>query len=240
MNIEDMKLRTLANAPTKVNGIDIHPIRLREIIDYGYSAYNRSLSAITLKRENLINPDYLAQIPTDVGVVDIIFELYDTDFQNIFLDGLKLFLKTEEVTYFKGKGLFVFNKRVSFEDFQEMIGVIKLQNCIISKEEETFVPLNEHAARIRKKMLENRRKIQELNREAPENDSLHLSDLISIVCSNANGIHLLNVFELNMFQFNDQFNRMKLLDEYEVNIQALLHGADAKGIQFTHWISKLK
>nr|WP_307906143.1 hypothetical protein [Clostridium botulinum] len=32
-----------------------------------------------------------------------------------------------------------------------------------------------------------------------------------------------------MFQFNDQFQRIQILEQYDVNIQALLHGAKMEG-----------
>ncbi|MNJ72751.1 hypothetical protein D3C77_694540 [compost metagenome] len=88
-------------------------------------------------------------------------------------------------------------------------------------------------------MLENRQKIRRLKNEQGDfQDAPTFHDLVSSLCAHANGIHIFNVFDLNIFQFNDQFYRMKLLSDYELNIQALMHGADSKHIQLIHWISK--
>jgi hypothetical protein len=92
---------------------------------------------------------------------------------------------------------------------------------------------------LQQKMQSNRQKIRRLKNEQLENqDAPTFYDLVSSLCSHANGIHIFNVFDLNIFQFNDQFYRMKLVSDYELNIQALLHGADSKHIKLKHWISK--
>ena len=44
----------------------------------------------------------------------------------------------------------------------------------------------------------------------------------------------------DIYQFNDQFNRLKIMDDYEVNVQALLHGAKKENVNLTHWITKIK
>ena len=36
------------------------------------------------------------------------------------------------------------------------------------------------------------------------------------------------IMEYDLYQFNDQFNRLKIMEDYEVNVQALLHGAKKK------------
>ena len=41
-------------------------------------------------------------------------------------------------------------------------------------------------------------------------------------------------------EFNDQFNRLKIMEDYEVNVQALLHGAKKEDVNLTHWITKIK
>lgn len=241
LNIEDLKLKTIANLPVEVGNLLVKPLTIKEIIQTGYSNYNQALSMIAFKKEQLIKPEYLNDFPDDLGVLNIVFNLFDDEgLKQVFLDSLKLFLKTDDVKFETENGLIVDQKYVDHKMYLEIVNVIKLQNCLVTPEEENYNPINEQADRIRRKMLENKRKIHDLKSEVSKDDILTFSDLISIVCSNANGINLLNVFDLNMYQFNDQFNRMKMLDEYETNIQALLHGADGKSIELKHWMSKMK
>ncbi|GIP32610.1 hypothetical protein [Paenibacillus sp. J2TS4] len=238
INHEEIKLKTLANLPTAIAGIRITPLSLHEIIQHGYTRYNLYLSALTLHKEHLIHPDYVHQLPDHIGVLEIIASHPDREISHAFFDGLKFFLQTDQVVY--DNGLFVNDIRISPAELEQLIQVIKIQNCLLTPEDDDFNPINERAQKIKQKMLDNKRKIQELKKSSGDAaESLTFSDLISIVCAHANGIHIHNVFELNMFQFNNQFNRMKMLDEYEVNIQALLHGADSKQIQLKHWMSKM-
>ncbi|OPH47566.1 hypothetical protein BC351_10255 [Paenibacillus ferrarius] len=239
MKIEDdIKLEALANLPTSVGPLLVSPLTLKEIIQYGYSKYSQVVQVALLTKEQLIKPEYLSQLSPQLSVAEIIFELFEDDLSSYLVDALRLFLKAD-VVHYKNNALYIDGLEVSSEDFNEIIRIIKIQNCLVTPNDEKFNPLNEHAARIKKKMLESKRKIQELGHDNINDQSLSIFDLISILSSHANGITIFNVFDLNMLQFNDQFSRMKLLDEYEVNIQALLHGADAKQIQLKHWISKL-
>lgn len=239
MNIEEIKLRTLAGLPIQVSGIEVKPLKLLEIIEYGYTKYNERLSILTLTKEQLIRPELIEHIPSEVHVGDIICLSGDEELISCFLEGLRLFITHKNIFYDREKGLHIDQHLVDAELFEELIRIIKIQNCIVTQDEDHFNPLNEQAQKIKQKMLENKKKINALKQSSTEEDVLTFSDLISIVSANVNGIHMLNVCQLNMLQFNDQFNRMKMLGEYEVNIQALLHGADSKQIELKHWMTRL-
>ena len=49
-----------------------------------------------------------------------------------------------------------------------------------------------------------------------------------------------DIMQYDLYQFNDQFNRLKIMDDYEVSVQALLHGAKKEDVNLTHWITKIK
>ena len=63
--------------------------------------------------------------------------------------------------------------------------------------------------------------------------------MVSILASGF-GMTLQEVMGYDLYQFNDQFNRLKIMDDYEVSVQALLHGAKKEDINFTHWLTKIK
>lgn len=244
MNEQDIKLRTMANLPTAVHGITLCPRTIGEIIGYGYDEYNRHLSLISIRKEDLFPAEVQDKLPQGISVMELLIGLQSMNMDShkllqLLVDALAYFCGTKKLD-FSSECLLFDGQRVEFAQVDDLIRAIKIQNCLVTPDEESFRPLNERARRIKEKMLQNKKKISELRSSSQEEDSLTLLDLISILCSNANGIHLFNVFDLNFFQFNDQFNRMRLIDEYEVNIQALLHGADAKHIELKHWISKMK
>jgi hypothetical protein len=127
------------------------------------------------------------------------------------------------------------------KNYEYIQQIIRQQNCLLTKtEQEEYKPANEHAKRIIEKLKKSKEQIKKIKQKENEAESLTLFDLISILAAHGNGINAFNVWDLNMFAFNNQFNRMKMFEEYNVNIQALIHGADSNKIEYTHWMSKIK
>jgi hypothetical protein len=89
-------------------------------------------------------------------------------------------------------------------------------------------------------MMEKLKKAREAVKKAKSSgEHLTLADLISILSSNSN-LDIKKIFKLDMYRFQNQFSRMSMLTEYNVNIQQLLAGAKAEEIEFKHYISKIK
>ena len=76
-------------------------------------------------------------------------------------------------------------------------------------------------------------------KEPDEDSAITLADLVSILASGL-GMSMDLVMDYDLYQFNDQFNRLKIMDDYEVSVQALLHGAKKENVNLTHWITKIK
>ena len=96
----------------------------------------------------------------------------------------------------------------------------------------------------KRQVLEDERKEERLKRRKAKSldddeSAITLSDLVSILASGF-GMTLQEVMGYDLYQFNDQFNRLKIMDDYEVSVQALLHGAKKEDINFTHWLTKIK
>lgn len=236
MDAEKIKLRTLANLPVIYKKVAIKPKPLNEIIELGYEEYIRKLNIISLTVEDIIEGIDI-DITMKLSMLEFFMHSGDSDSLVEYLNTVSYFIESEVGLTPQMNELIISNELYSFEDLEAIIKIIKIQNCVVTERDDDFKPLNENARKLREKMLERQRKLRKLKSDNEEN-SLRFLDLISILCSNANGISIHNVFELNFFQFSDQFNRMKMIDEYEVNIQALLHGADSKNIKLKHWISK--
>ena len=67
-----------------------------------------------------------------------------------------------------------------------------------------------------------------------------LIDLISVLASKHNNLNIMNIWELNYFQFNDQFQRMQLIENYDMSVRQLLAGVDKKHVNLEHYIKKIK
>ena len=127
---------------------------------------------------------------------------------------------------------------ITQENFDDVQAVIRLRNGLQDIEEEEENPDNEAARRVLQRRKEERLKRKRL-KEVDEESAITLADLVSILASGF-GLTMADVMKYDIYQFNDQFNRLKIMDDYEVNVQALLHGAKKENVNLTHWITKIK
>jgi hypothetical protein len=126
----------------------------------------------------------------------------------------------------------------NFLDIQE---IIRKRNGIdesANEDEDKENPADEKAKQWLEKKKRLDEKIKKLKKQS-DDESLTIGDLVSILAGGMK-LPLSTVMEYDMYQFNDQFNRLRIFDDYQVNIQALLHGAKSEDINIQHWISKIK
>lgn len=237
---EDLELKLLRGKPIDIGIGTIYPLTLDEINQIGYSKYNFYITLLLIDKDSLKKADVDI---SDFSSFDIIYQicLVDKQFKENYFNMLEIFFKE---TIQIGNGFFYFGnlneKRIIFRDnFNQIIEILKQINNITTKDEE----LNPADARA-KEILEKRKKAREIvakvKNAEDNNEPLTLADLVSILCANGNNINLLNVWDLTFYQFNNQFNRMKMLEDYDINIRSLMAGADPSKIELKHWMSKIK
>ncbi|MFA5559901.1 MAG: hypothetical protein WDA59_10715 [Methanofastidiosum sp.] len=155
------------------------------------------------------------------------FKLNDEQKKNIIIESID------------SKGFYVGSiddgKIINNDIFNEIVKIIKLQNCIVEKEEEEKIrPANERA----RKMLEQMRKNEEELNKIKAKNALTFHDLVSIFAAYSENTNILNVWDLTFYQFNDQFNRLTIMKTYEANLQILMHCDTSKNkIELKHWLS---
>jgi hypothetical protein len=154
--------------------------------------------------------------------------------QIIFNDTVLLDVNTG--IFYIGKCGLSLNKN-NFYSFQS---IIKKRNCLENIEADKENPANEMA----RLLLEKRKKAREKLAKAKsigngeDSDPLTIADLISIFAE-AEKMKLEDIFTYDIYQFNNQFSRMKIFKDYDVNIQALLAGAKSDDINLKHWLGKI-
>ena len=244
------ELKLLKGSPIYVDKIAIYPITIGEITDdLGIDEYNLYLSLISISKEQyeitneeITNFDIVCQICfTDNKLND------GRELKTVYLEALKQFLHKEVNFVVDDKYAYLIVNNIDEDDYyfisnsnyDQIIEIIKYQNCLINIcEEDQNNPADEKT----KQLLEKQKRARELLAKAKkqgDGEILTLADLVSILISNGNGITPFNVWDMNFYMFNNQFNRMKMLDEYNINVRSLLAGAKAEDINLKHWMSKV-
>lgn len=238
MDTKDLGLQLCSKDPVYVDGVPVFPITLKTIAKIGYQRFNADMRLLCLTES-----DIQALTGKDISKVGIYAYLVgsalsDSEFMNALIFCLSHVTRSRisfshKRMCFSG-GAFEITK----DNFEDVQAVIRLRNGLQDINEEEENPDNEAARRVLQRRKEERMKRKKA-KEPDEESAITLADLVSILASGL-GMPMDTVMEYDLYQFNDQFNRLKIMDDYEVSVQALLHGAKKENVNLTHWITKIK
>lgn len=239
MDTKDYGMQLYTKDPIFVDSVPIYPISLREISRIGYKRYVTELGMLCLRESEI-------QVATGDEVSEcnvfsflVMYARKKPEMMQTILSVLSK-ITHSRVVFLPGKmcfsgGFFEITKE-NFSDVQE---IIRLRNGLLQEEDgEDENPDNEAARRVLQRRKEERLKRKKAKIKDEESE-ITLEDLISILASGL-GMLMDSVMEYDLYQFNDQFNRLKIMDDYHVNVQALLHGAKKEDVNMVHWITKIK
>lgn len=236
------KLKLLAGDPIQFSDVGhIYPFTIRTIKDIGgEKEFNSYLNVLTMGKE-LIKRTFGESNELD-GLSDFeiiyLFISMDINYKNIVTKALRTILKKDIIA--TDYGFLVEDKVINNSNFDELVHIVKVQNCLKKLSNETEEnPANDKARELLEKRKKARERLNKLKNNESDGEPLALDDLVSILCANGNGINIFNVWDLSFYAFNDQFNRMKMFDDYQVSVQSLLAGADPNEIELKHWMSKI-
>lgn len=257
MTREDLEHKLLSGGEIYIDNCPTYKITLKDMADYGFgrmqevialmASDDTSASKILSNTNDTVSTFYVVII----GIIQELRQLnnskgkQETTLYNTVLKFLSLFFR-REVYFDENVGfivkddsnnvLFILNE----SNYNQFRDVLKQRNCLADIGDfQDENPANEMAA----KLLEKRRMLREKLRKTQKTqgeDSISMADLISIFAE-AEKMPLQDVYHnYDVYQFNNQFNRLKIMDDYHVNIQALIAGAKSEDVKLQHWISKIK
>lgn len=234
---ESTKLKLLAGLSLKFSNIEIKPLTLIQIADIGYKQYNLYLMNLIAEPKdfNLVEGIDINSITTWDIILSNMYHGTD-EYREFLINAMELFVQ-DKVTFVYCKGYFYVgnikdNKIINKDNFEEFKRILKIQNCLDKeKKEEKFA--NKKAEEIMKKIMKGRQSIKN------NSEKVEFSDLVSVLAANGNGLNILNVWDLTMYKFNDQFARMQMIEEYDINIRSLLAGANSNEIKLKHYIRSI-
>ena len=238
----------LAGLPLHVPSVgDIKQPKLIDIAEIGYEIYDNYLSILTFDLDDL-----QLDMPKEINgykitTYDICVSncMNNEDFKKRFLSGLSFFFQ-ETVSFYDDFGFFYVgdleNKRYIHKDNYEYVKiVIKVVNDMEKsrqKEEKEYNPGNAKAKEIADRLKKAREQVNKIKGKSSENESISFADLVSAFCIHGN-VNIKEVWDLTIYQFNNQFQRMQVFDDYDISIRSLLAGADPNKVEVKHYVRKL-
>lgn len=243
----DIRLKLLAGDSFYIDGIgEIKPLTLNEIKNIGYTNYMRYLNLFTVNVEDFFNKE---NIPDNIkiNIFDLIINSGNQELINEFINALKIFIREEKI-YLHIESNLIFlgeiydeinkNKIITRNNFEELIKIIKLQNYLVNIDKDKYNPKNEKAKKIIEKLKKAKQAINK-SKKNDDNENIDFADIVSAVSTKSNHINKKNIWNLTMYQLIDEYNRLNMIDQYDINIRSLLAGADSKKIKIKHWMSKI-
>lgn len=235
---ETLALRLLSGEPIEYQGITIPSLTLRDIKDIGYEEYAKVLSYVTFDLDDkfyeglpkearyLMPHQYFKLVQQDEQFLNMIFS-----FERVFKSKVNL-NDNLEIVFESGDNK---GKILSRDIYYEIINIIKILYGLADSESEKYVPADAKAEEIANKIKVAKEKLGKKNSgDAP----IRFSDIISSVSTKSNSVNKFSVWDLTVYQLYDEYGRLQMIDEFNMNYGALLQGA--KDIEMKHWSSNPK
>ena len=214
----DDELRLLKGSSFFVDGIEIKPFTIGEIVEIGHEKYQQMMNIFALEIEDVIKdiPEEL----NDIAIFDLFLKSGLQELFEGFIGAIGLFLRIENINEFGIDEEFnvVLDKKkiINRENWDSICKIIQMQNCV-KREKEDYNPANEQA----RKIIE---KIKALKRENPIKESITFPSMISGIANKSNNLNILNIWDLTIYQLYDALNRLNLIDNYQFTLNGIYAG----------------
>jgi len=229
----------------------IYPAKLGEIIDEGYSNFQKYLSVLIAEKPVIQKTD-------DNELASLMEEL--TDFQYLLMmtavdpeinqtvkDAFRFFTH-ESVVFSLDPAQIIIGPieekhLLTEEQFYDLQRILKRMYFIEQEGEEIIINKNDPPTvrRLKEQMRRNRDKVRKAKAKqaASEGSDLKFSDLIGSICIDNCGLNMENIWNITYYAFHDQLKRMGWRDQFNINNQAALAGAKLKKSQLKHWMRSI-
>lgn len=257
MTHEDLEHKLLSGSVIHIDGCPTYKVTLQEMADEGFTKMQNIIGLMSLDDSaaskflsGIEDEDISTYYVLAIGVLQDLRQKQkgvrkqDDFICDTALTFLTLFFK-QNVCFDEKRGFIVKNADdeiifiLNENNYSQFRNILRYRNCLIDIDEVYDTnPANDMAA----KLLEKRRMLRDKihkSKKAQEDDGISMADLISIFAE-SESMPLQDVYcNYDIYQFNNQFNRLKIMDDFKVNIQALLAGAKPEDVKLKHWLSKI-
>ncbi len=252
----DDKLRLICGIPITVDGFELKPYTIKEIVSIGYSRFMSMIGMLCF------DTDYFLK---ELRGEDFYMELYEKkheleplefylmfsnseDFRRTFTESLSLALRINVDNIYvnvENRGILITSnedgKLIDGNTYDKIVDVLKYQNGMKSASkdsEDDENPADDKAKAILDRIKSSRERVNQAKAEEGEGSDIDLFDIISAVSVRSNSINKLNINDLTIFQLYNEFARLQNIDAYENYLKASMVGAKLEG-KAPHWSDKI-
>lgn len=235
--MDNNEIKYLSGSPVPLEGIFVHPLKLREIAELGVEKFNSYLSLLLVENKvTYLSPEY------KINSFEYLCFLMENNREDgiEFKDALSKVLKTNVFPVLKEDTAYLLTDDgviINFQLFEKMQDIIKHQCFIGGKElKKKFNPANDKARELKEKL--DRIKTQ-LNKDNADRQ-IDITDIISIVSAYTPNINIVDIWDLTIYQLYQLYMRLIMKDNYETELQQVMQGVDPKSLKLKHWAGKLE
>ena len=238
-------LKLISGAPITVPGLEltIYQPKLYEIAMIGEEKFYEYLSYFKINKKTV-----LSKIK-EKELVEILEQKTDYEILKLFSDNepaiekgvsviLNLVLKDMEIIKLNPFFIFIKNQAgqqyVINDEYFTIIKEILYKIFALEDQKQEFNPANNLAAEIAKKLQERKEKLARL--QGKKDQSL-FADFISILAVGLNCADISKILNLTVYQILNLMKRFGMYNQYNVQIQAMLQGAE--DVELIDWLQKI-
>ena len=229
----------------------IYPVKIGEIVDEGYSNFEKYLSIFMTEKPNVVdkNDQELKQLLEQLTDFQFLLMMTQLDSEtNATLTRAFQFFTHKDVVFSLNPAQIILgpleeNHLLTEEKFYDFKRILRKMYFLDANEEEIIIYDTDSSAtkRIKMQMRANREKVRKANakKASQEKTDLKFSDLIGSITINNCGLNMENIWNITYYAFHDQLKRMGWRDQFNINNRAALAGAKLKKSQLKHWMRSI-
>ena len=226
----------------------IYPATLREIVEVGYSNFQKYLGLLTTDKPfsfEKMDKELQAAFQKMTGFQYFLsLTFLDPTLISTIQQDFKFFIHEDIIFLMEPPQIIVGpreeNHIIDEHNFYDFQRILKRMYFLEQEGEEIIIDEKDdpRVRALKMKMKENREKLKraKANKAAKEKSDLKFSDLIGSLTLNNCNLNINNIQNLTYYAFHDQLKRMGWRDQFTINHQAALAGAKMKKEQMKHWI----
>ena len=253
MNLTDNEvLKFQKGSPIFLDDIcAIYSATLGEIVDEGYSNFQKYLGVLTASKPVTKQEDSeVAEVLDKLSDFEylLLMASLDQDVNETIRNAFRFFTHENQIAFSLDPAQIVIGpleeKHILTEDkFYEFQHILRRAYFIEVEGEEIIINSDDppEVRALKEKMRKNRELVAQAKakKAAQEHSDLKFSDFIGSMAINHCNLNMDNIWNITYYAFHDQLKRMGWRDQFNINNQAALAGAKLKKSQLKHWMRSI-